>query len=110
MAFRIGQEVVCVDDKPVGGIGDTSPLKSGQTYTVRWIGDYSDSINGNIGICIRVEEICRNYPVPFGYAEQDCRDVPYFAWRFRPVKTTDISIFTELLTDLPVGKKERESA
>ena len=82
MNFHVGQKVVCVDGKPSirGSAWETLPVK-GSVYTIR-------DIHTEFGV--RVEEIVNPvFPYIKGMMEA------YFNFtRFRPVRTTDISIFT----------------
>ena len=81
MAFRVGQEVVCVDDTP-NPCFDRCSLKRGQIYTIIFISD------DGLGVCVAEAE-----PHP------DAKD--FFASRFRPIVKTDISIFTAMLAPSP---------
>lgn len=96
--FHLGQQVVCIDDsvKRAKAIQDMHGLKKGNIYIIRWVGEMIWPFFGvtNPLLYIRVEEIIR--PTCCGHA-----DLPYLATRFKPLKTTDISIFTEMLTKLP---------
>ena len=92
MNFRIGQKVVCVDGTRLClDLGEQRPVK-GRIYTIRnFCEDDTD------GTGLRLEEIV-NEPRHYtdGYAE-----IAFYVWRFRPVRTTDISIFTAMLTPIP---------
>lgn len=86
MAFRVGQEVVCIDDSaPACGFGETP--KKGETYVISRIGDSSlGSPN-----FIDVDGVKPNHP-----------DYPGFrSSRFRPIikKSTDtgMAILREIL-------------
>lgn len=92
--FHVGQKVVCVDDSP-GAFSKCRLLALKQIYTVtayipRGIGAVSPT---EIGIVDGVK-----------LAEVDTG--PDFQWflasRFRPVKETDISIFTAMLAPKPL--------
>jgi hypothetical protein len=95
MNFRIGQKVVCIDDKPSIVQGSLGLLKAGQVYTIRWLGDYMCPGTNEIQPHIRVEEIHR----PCGDDTENI-DTPYKARRFRPIveRKTNISIFKKMLT------------
>lgn len=92
--FRIGQQVVCIDDKDwrnPGLIGSpaapTTPVK-GLVYTVRGFSP-SDAVY--------LEEIvCAPYPWNWGIGEGG-----WLRRRFRPVKETSIDIFTAMLAPKP---------
>src|SRR3954470_2153577 len=80
MTFRVGQKVVCVDDRPPTN-GRPLQVKRGIVYTVAksfdWFGEQGllfDEIDPGAG-------------------------VGWHAWRFRPIveRKTDISVFTEIL-------------
>lgn len=94
--FRIGQKVVCVDDKeahPSTILSGGSPtgLVKGQIYTVTKTGiEHPLDLTGTP--CITLAEM----PSPWGYRQT----------RFRPLveKKTDISVFKALLN--PVQEKE----
>lgn len=92
MTFRVGQKVVCVDNKPHKGcafLGDR-PVE-GEIYTVRKTG-LTSWIDGRPGIL--VAEI------------RNLHDACFWADRFRPVveKKTDISIFEAMLAPSPKRK------
>jgi len=77
MAFRVGQEVVCVD------AGDQVEwLVDRATYTIRSM--------SNDGQYLRLVGI-----FPLGM------DLGFFSRRFRPIVKTDISIFTAMLAPSP---------
>ena len=89
--FHIGQLVVCVEDCPID-TGDQSftKLEKGRVYTIRdYVTDYVFSAGSHDAI--KLEEVVRNR-----------WDDPYGALRFRPVRKTDISIFTDMLNPAPV--------
>lgn len=87
MSFRVGQKVECVDASTTPGYSPV-PLTEGAIYTVRWVGDDRGPRGG--GEHIRLAGVVRRG-----------RDMPFIAYRFRPVadRPTDISIFTKMLTD-----------
>lgn len=86
--FEVGQQVVCVDDSTRDG--DPTYLTCGSIYTIR---SFDSECPPHVGI--RIEEII--LPVPPGWKEE----ASYYPWRFRPIRKTDISIFTAMLTKLP---------
>lgn len=97
MSFHVGQRVVCVDDSRYArGHGfEVTPVK-GSTYTIRDFAERED------GLGVRLIEIVNpegNYRWRPGLTE-----CTFHIRRFRPVRDTDISIFTNML----VPTKERE--
>lgn len=98
--FRIGQKVVCVDNSPHGDYNPFEPDERpqvGEVYTVRRI--LPDESTG--GDVLWLDEICRN---EISIRQWNDPNLGYGAYRFKPVKETDISIFTAMLN--PVTKKE----
>ena len=91
MNFHVGQKVVCVDDVFPFGSELNCPV-NGCVYTIR---DFEYSDGGANGM--RLDEIV-NEPRAYvdGFVE-----VAFFLHRFRPVRTTDISIFTAMLAPIP---------
>lgn len=96
MIFRIGQKVVCVNDKNSNLYGKQE-LVAGAIYTVRWVGEYYHPRHG-IKPSVRVAGIVRD-ATDQGFPEHS--DVPFGAHRFRPLdeRKTDISIFQRMLDD-----------
>ena len=93
--FQIGQKVVCV--KPPCGCryGPVLP-ESGGVYTIRAIEDDGD------GPCVLLAEV-RNTP-QLCWLDDDSRvygEPNFEVWRFRPVKTTNIDVFQNLLAPAP---------
>jgi hypothetical protein len=97
MNFHLGQQVVCVDVSPnPDGISTyTALLRLRSIYTIRGVTMWAN------GPGVLLEEII----LPPYY---DGREMTYWPWRFRPVKTTDISCFTAVLKKTP--KRVKESA
>lgn len=98
--FEVGKQVVCLTNfKPDGREHVTSrwPQK-GDVFTIRKIVDYTNDHPGG-AVCLCFEEIVCSIHPKFGkeYAFKKCH--------FRPVKETDISIFTEMLA--PVKHDDR---
>lgn len=76
--FHVGQQVVCIDDSPAANPWHRAyPLVKRRVYTVH-------SLTNGIG-CIDIDGSGRAWE----------------NWRFRPVHTTDISIFTAMLAPVP---------
>lgn len=97
MTFHVGQRVVCIDaSRMVAHHCERLPVQ-GEVYTIR------DIIEWPGGTGLQFHEIV-NSPkrYPEGFIECD-----FVARRFRPVKTTSISIFTQML--FPVSKDEGEA-
>lgn len=94
MSFHVGQRVVCVDDKSpaVSWSGDLSWPTEGQIYTISWA-----------GICPRFNKQAVQL-AEFPTVTDDGRNIRYQAKRFRPVKETNISIFTAMLSPAPKQK------
>jgi hypothetical protein len=104
--FRIGQRITCVDDKFVGEnrVYDPTftvrcpnlPLK-GHVYTVRGFVVPYAGYSGTPGILL--EEIS-NPPCPYF---EGTFEPSFFPSHFRPFtdRKTDISVFKEMLNDIP---------
>lgn len=100
MAFRVGQLVVCVDDKPHDGwvlySGRTwqkpglDGLKSGVVYTIRGLGVAETGYDH-----LWLEEIVR-----VGGEPSDA-EPGYRAERFRPVVENRLKIFRSMLVNIP---------
>lgn len=103
MAFRVGQEVVCVDAVPVDWVWAdcVHPITVGEVYRVRDIATDPKDDTGNYGVLL---EGITNPP------HFDAGELCYGSWQFRPVVKTDISIFTKMLApepNAPVRKPEK---
>ena len=90
--FRVGQKVVCVDDRAAECDG-VQRLFVGHVYTIRSIQEeYSADgwVRMTEGCLVRLNEITSRVG----------SDHPYGACRFRPIveRNTDISIFKAMLT------------
>lgn len=97
MNFHVGQKVVCIDDEAyLGGEWHGPHPVKGSVYTVRAVGVRHPMVPEEP--CINVEEIMREL------------DAPFLARRFRPVKETNIDVFTAMLNPSPVKKKEKADA
>lgn len=91
--FHIGQKVVCVDASP-SHIGGKYRLVKGAVYTIRGF----DDEGGYLGLYLEEipdDPVRAPFKLPNGW----------YAWRFRPVKTTNISIFTAMLVPTPRVKE-----
>lgn len=99
MALYVGQKVVCVDaslnSNLSHGWGTEEYPAKGVIYTIR---DLEPHPCSGVTPCCRVEEI-RNAILPYYDKE-----IGAVLWelslrqnRFRPVKATDISVFTQML-------------
>lgn len=84
--FRVGQKVVCVDDRESNLLGYWNGLElvKGRIYTISQTG-LAHHLDPQQLPCVHVAEIDR--------------ESPFWAHRFRPVanRKTDISIFTAML-------------
>ena len=107
MSFHVGQRVICVDDRPRVGVragrGDEAMPKAGITYTIRTILHREPLGLDQDGVLL--EEIVnpvRWYTAPAGPIRAELH---FRVDRFRPVRTTNIDVFTRMLEPAP-----RESA
>lgn len=98
--FKIGEEVVCVDDNLSNGI-KMEYLTKGNIYTVRWIGMIWHPLGGD-QLTVRLEGIERHTDkeTAIFFNQPEWADMPFRASRFAPLrkKQTDISVFTAMLT------------
>lgn len=92
--FHVGQKVVCIETwVRREGYGDEVGPVAGKVYTIRALLD--EDVWGDLGL--HLEEIVnpvRNYfggPLEPGFARR----------RFRPVKTTNIDVFLNMLAPTP---------
>lgn len=97
MTFHVGQRVVCVDDanwrKKWIAKCPNRPI-AGSVYTIREIRQKPNSLG------FLLMEIT-NRPRKFRLGRlEPC----FYAHRFRPVRDTDISIFTSMLSPAPTDK------
>jgi hypothetical protein len=97
MSFRIGQRVVCVNDrfKNYRRSPSDRSLRSGCVYTIAWVGVDACAMFPTPTLSVHLEEITREV------SDLDGRRLPYFASRFRPVKETNIDVFTAMLAPTP---------
>jgi hypothetical protein len=100
VTFRVGQKVVCVDDKNLPGRRPWRPedrIRVNAIYTVRDVLVFGGEPS------LRLVEHTR----PNTWLSGPCPDLPYLARRFRPVveRKTDISIFTEILNGTRVPER-----
>lgn len=93
--FDIGKMVVCINDTWVQErrYGERMPYK-GQVLTIRSIEINSEDDRPYL----RFEEIV-NPIAEYPSGTHECR---FLAFQFRPVRKTDISVFTELLETPPL--------
>ncbi len=90
--FHVGQQVVCVDDGVYKHIPDPTPLRKNAIYEIAGFADF----DGTAALCL---------------AELDHlpeEEKWFMPSRFRPVRKTDISIFTAMLRH--VTDKVRDDA
>lgn len=94
--FKIGEEVVCVDDTPPD-MCSLEGLKAGEIYHIRWLGYMEDKIGRNMlsnyepdVFFVRLYEIHREL--------WNGEEPPYYSWRFDSLKkkSTNIEIFKQL--------------
>ncbi len=107
MIFRIGQRIVCIDASPNKGGGlfptwaGTRLIETGRIYTIRRM--FNARPFGHDDVAILLEEV-RNRPRPYtcarGYTVR-CEQF-WLGFRFRPLRTTSIEIFTRMLEPVPV--------
>ena len=105
MAFQVGQKVVCVDLRTRGdGLnpfyrGTMLPLL-GAVYTVRHVfdaGRYGYDGEGAL-LLAEVSNPVRYYMAPAGPVE--CEQF-FLDYRFRPLRSTSIEVFTAMLEPAP---------
>jgi hypothetical protein len=90
--FQVGDQVVCINGERNSKRKHTETWPvTGRIYTVRELFECS----GHIGI--RLVEIVN----PVYEYTQGVMEMGWQPFRFRPVKKTDISIFTAMLTKIP---------
>jgi hypothetical protein len=92
--FHVGQRVVCVDAAPTPGPGDDDldGLQKGRVYTVR-------RVDRHYAWVVEISRRGLTWDPATGEGWKD--DAPFFASRFRPVKTTNIDVFLKLLEPVP---------
>lgn len=93
--FEIGQQVVCVDDS-VGRVTGRKDLERGRVYTIRGF----DTEGSRVGLLL--EEVAPVFVKPWK------QEVGFAQERFRPLRKTDIGIFTALTRGKPVTPKKLE--
>ena len=85
--FKIGQKVVCVNDKPrprkLGKVPRNKPLKKNNTYTIRGI---YESVTHPGTVCILLEELVNSI------CNQWRKEIGYDADRFKPIDMIDDSV------------------
>lgn len=103
MAFDIGQQVVCVDDifEGKGWIRVPHKPQRNQVYTVRGCCEFEYEVGGVKSAVLLEELLNPKISVPLPSKSLFFGEPPFPACRFRPVRKTDISIFTQLLTGAP---------
>ena len=104
MTFHVGQKVVCINDQADDQWdGETVPVK-GVVYTIREIGEGLAHYGGPDGPLIpnlgfRLEEIRNPKLRKLNHEPIEV----WFAWQqFRPVQTTDISVFEAMLKPIQI--------
>ena len=82
--FRVGQKVVCVNDRWRNEDGKHDYITKGVVYVVTGYGRCRDGSQG-----VHLDGV------------KNLGGAPFYKWRFRPV--TDISIFTDILDKVSRG-------
>jgi len=77
--MKTGDKIVCIDDA-FRNVSVDQLIRNGETYTVRWAGNYSHYIDGDF-YGVKLAEISRGAD-PGDYGADD---MPFRASRFRPV-------------------------
>lgn len=93
MTYRIGQKVVCFTTFEALDPDERGPV-AGVVYTIRGIVDDPEAVY------LLLEEIVN---APKFYEGDVFGEVAWFSPCFRPVKTTDIGIFTAMLAPTKIG-------
>lgn len=93
MSFHVGQKVVCVDDSPhpSPNFCGIKHLKKNSIYTVRGFGYYP--VTGSHGLYVEELILPIHYPSGLEYA--------YAPRQFRPLRTTSIEVFQQMLVNPP---------
>jgi hypothetical protein len=106
MHFRVGQRIVCIDNRPMddgdgstSGYGDEVFPILGATYTVRAIVPGTPlGYDGDGVLLAEIVNRVRLYEAPTGIVTCE----PFFrAWRFRPARSTSIDVFLGMLKPVP---------
>jgi len=98
--FHVGQQIACIDDERWEmETGDR--LEKGRIYTIRRVEPYLFDTESGVTdeqVGIWVEEAVRKFPT----LRPEGEDGPWVHFRFKPVRKTDISVFTAMLNPTPV--------
>ena len=94
--FEVGQQVVRIRCGKPTSHGEKVPAIGG-VYTIR---NFAKRRDGKIGL--RLEEIINK---PRFYSDLGYEECAFCPDTFRPVRKTDISIFTALLVSSPIKEK-----
>lgn len=89
MTFKIGEQVVCVNDAVPSE--QYIEIKKGEIYIVRWIGMYRNYLHGDY-LGVRLVGIERGICPQFGD-----EDTPFRADRFRPLVKDRLTTLRRLL-------------
>jgi len=83
--FKIGQKVVCIDDKPRKNRPNFTikPIKKNSTYTIRGI--YESATHPGV-VCILLEELVNSIDKKWN------KEIGYDSTRFKPIDMIDDSI------------------
>ncbi|MBZ9659740.1 CAP-Gly domain protein [Mesorhizobium sp. ESP-6-4] len=91
--FYPGQEVICVDAKSPPRVTIPLGLVEGQTYVLRWVGEYDNYVDGPF-IGVRLVGVNRGKDPTYGF-----EDPPYNAKRFRPLIKNPIAFARRIAAD-----------
>jgi len=110
--FSVGQKVVCVDaSHMVGeGLGETRPT-AGSLYTIRHIvprGVYGFDDHGLLLVEIVNPPLW--YASRWDWGGRVRRELHFRARRFRPLRTTNIDVFTRMLEPTPTCELEEANS
>jgi hypothetical protein len=106
MAFHVGQRVVCVDMRPrrkylhhSAWVAPFAKPKKGGIYTVREVLDARPYGFDHDGLLlVEIVNPVLDYLAPTGPVR--CEQF-FLAFRFRPLRTTSIEVFTRMLEPVP---------
>lgn len=112
--FYVGQKVVCINDtvelalglarSTVTFVGGLDGLTKGQVYTIKEIIDDKTFSYKEKVLILVLDEIIR----PVDTVKPANYSPGFISYRFRPLKETDISIFTAMLYPENIKKAKKE--
>jgi hypothetical protein len=114
MAFQVGQRVVCVDVRPrrkylhpANAAAWAAPFakpEKGGIYTVREVFDARPhGFDHDALLLVEIVNPVLDYVAPAGPVR--CEQF-FLAFRFRPLRTTGIDVFTRMLEPVPTAPAE----